>query len=322
VGSGTALHCQCLTGFDGSGTSCVDRNECTTNNGGCGNAVYNTCTNRRGMVAACSIGGSFGAVQRGAAPTLASTVAQGPYTVMSYTSGFADSPAYGAATVYYPTPFEATPFAAIAGVTGFVSTQASIAEWCTWLASHGFIVINVDTNSTSDQPTVRADALYGAIETLRLENTRSDGPLLGHVRTTHMGIFGWSMGGGGAIEAADEHPDLKAVMCLSPWTGSTLRPTNRVPALVLGASAASDTLAADMPELLYNSFPSTTPRLLFLAADGGHNLASKPSSLSWEFGRYGLAWFRVFLDGDLRYRQFLTTTPTAATAQFTSGALP
>ena len=68
-----------------------------------------------------------------------------------------------------------------------------MAAWSNWLASHGFIVINIDTNSTSDQPAVRATALYGALETLRQENTRSGSPLQGHVRTTHMGVLGWSI---------------------------------------------------------------------------------------------------------------------------------
>lgn len=317
VGTGSTLRCQCLSGFDGNGMTCVDRNECTTNNGGCGNPVYNTCTNRRGMAATCSVGGSFGAVQRGPAPTLASTAVQGPYTVMSYTSGFADSPEYGAATIYYPTPFEATPFAALSAVGGFTTTQSVMAAWSNWLASHGFIVINIDTNSTSDQPAVRATALYGALETLRQENTRSGSPLQGHVRTTHMGVLGWSMGGGGALLAASDHANLKAVVSLSPWGGAAT--TNVVPTLILGASA--DALAMEMPAALYDALPATTPRLLFIATGGSHNLANTPSSLSGEVGRFGVAWMRVFLDGDLRYQQFLTT-PQAGTSRFNSAALP
>jgi hypothetical protein len=62
-----------------------------------------------------------------------------------------------------------------------------------------------------------------------------------------------------------------------------------------------------MGAALYGSFPTSTPRLLFIASGGSSSLAAEPSSLSWEFGRFGLAWLRVFLDGDLRYRQFLNT---------------
>jgi pimeloyl-ACP methyl ester carboxylesterase len=317
VGTGSALRCQCLSGFDGNGMTCVDRNECTTNNGGCGNPVYNTCTNRRGAAATCSVGGSFGAVQRGPAPTIASTGSTGSYTVMSYTMGFADSPDYGAATIYYPTPFEATPFAALSAVGGFTTTQSVMVPWATWLASHGFIVINIDTNTTSDQPAQRATALYGALETLRQENTRSGSPLLGHVRTTHMGVIGWSMGGGGAMLAASEHSNLKAVVALSPWGGTAA--TNSVPALILGASA--DALSMDMPAGLYDALPAATPRLLFIASGGSTSTANTPSGLSGDIGRFGVAWFRVFLDGDMRYRQLLTT-PQAATSRFNSAALP
>jgi hypothetical protein len=321
VGSGNTLRCQCLSGYTGSGTSCTDINECTTNNGGCGNPVYNTCTNRLGAAATCAIGGTFGAVQRGPVPSASSSAMQGPYTVQSYSEGFADSPDHAGATIYYPTPFEATPFAAVAGITGFAAAQSAIADWGPGLASHGFITILVDPNTTSAQPAQRAIALLAGLETLRAENTRSGSPLQGHVRTTHMGVFGWSMGGGGALRAAVSSSQLKAVIGLGTWDDPPMQPGLSVPVLLLGADPAMDTIAGTRPGSLYDSFPLSTPRLLFLSSQGNTSLTATPKNLNGEIGRYAVAWLRVFLDGDLRYRQFLNG-PEAPVFRFASGALP
>jgi hypothetical protein len=61
---------------------------------------------------------------------------------------------------------------------------------------------------------------------------------------------------------------LKAVIALGPWDDPPMQAALSVPALVLGADPAMDTTAGTRPGSLYDSFPATTPRLLFLSSQG------------------------------------------------------
>jgi len=46
--------CNCNPGFTGDGNTCIDDNECLTNNGGCGSTAAWTCVNNRGAARTCN----------------------------------------------------------------------------------------------------------------------------------------------------------------------------------------------------------------------------------------------------------------------------
>ena len=46
--------CECSTGYELDNKQCADINECATDNGGCGDIKYNTCTNNPGAAATCT----------------------------------------------------------------------------------------------------------------------------------------------------------------------------------------------------------------------------------------------------------------------------
>ena len=70
--------------------------------------------------------------------------------------------------------------------------------------------------------------------------------------------------------------------------------------------ATLDALAAGMSNGFYRGTPDSTPKMLFEVSGGSHNVANAPQNHAGVIGEYGLSWWKTFLEGDERYRQFLT----------------
>jgi len=174
-------------------------------------------------------------------------------------------------------------------------------------------VITIGTNTPTDTPDVRAGALMDALESCNAENDRSGSPLMGKLDTTFNGVAGWSMGGGGTLIAAAGNPSLKAATSFAAW-GPSGGAMNQVPALMFEATA--DPLAAGMSNGYYADVPDTVPKMLFEVAGAGHDVANDPANSGGIIGLYGLSWFKVFLEGDERYRQFLTAPAPDITSTF------
>jgi hypothetical protein len=90
---------------------------------------------------------------------------------------------------------------------------------------------------------------------------------------------------------------------------------NKVPALMFEGTA--DALAAGMSDGYYGAVPESVPKMLFEVAGAGHYYANDPASEQGIVGLYGLSWMKVFLEGDMRYKQFLTAgKPSITTMKF------
>lgn len=250
---------------------------------------------------------SNSALIRGEDPTRESATREGPFDVETLGNGLRDGPEYGTQTLHVPVGAE-PPFAGVVIVPGFVSPESSIRAWGPFLASHGIVTLTIGTNSGGDPPEARALALLDAIETLEAEHTRAGSPLQGAMALDRFAVMGWSMGGGGTLIAANEHPELRAAIGLAAWSPGVRFTDNQVPTLLLAGSA--DILAGGQSQGFFTSIPDATPKMLFEVAGGSHSVANDPSSADGEIGRYGLSWLKVFLEGDERYRQFLQETPT------------
>jgi dienelactone hydrolase len=241
---------------------------------------------------------------RGETPTADSASKKGPYAVKSYTSGYRNGPGFADATVYYPDdPAAKPPFAIVSVVPGFVSPQSSTQQWGPFLASHGIVTITIGTNSTSDQPPARAEALMDSLKTLAEENTREGSPIKGKLDLTRRATMGWSMGGGGSLLAAAANPDLKAAIGMAAWNPGYNYSKITVPTLML--CATGDTLAEGQSQGFYNSIPDTTKKMLYEVRGGGHSVANNPASQMGLMGRYGLSWMKVYLENDQRYLPIL-----------------
>lgn len=245
-------------------------------------------------------------VSRGPQPTIASLSGNGAYEVRTYTD-IPDVPEFGDATVYYPadTP---TPIGGVAISPGWTELQRHIEWWGPRLASHGYAVLILDTNDRrQDQPEERAEALIAAVRILRGENDRAGSPLRGRIDVGKMAIMGHSMGGGGTLIAANEYPDeIQAAIPFTPWQPDGDFSQITVPTLVMAGSADRVAEVADHAWPHFLSIPESTTKV-FMEIDGGsHYIGDTTRGDDLEtIGRYGIAWLKLYLDGDERYRGFI-----------------
>lgn len=246
---------------------------------------------------------------RGADPTRESATAPGPFGVTTLTTGLRDGPEYGSQTLHVPEGVE-PPLAAVAIVPGFNTPESSIAAWGPFLASHGIVTLTIGTNALGDSAQARARAVLDALETIKAENVRAGSPLEGNLALDHLGIMGWSLGGGGVLIASESTPSLRAAITMAAFAPGGQFPDNQVPTLLLAGSA--DPNAGGQSQGIFASFPETTPAMLFEVADGPHEVGNDPANADGAIGLYGLSWLEVFLVGDERYRPLLEAVPSAA----------
>jgi dienelactone hydrolase len=249
-------------------------------------------------------GGAAGA--RGPDPTEQTASTKGPYQVMRYSSGLADSPAYAGYDVDYPTNAP-TPLAGVAAIPGFIEARSGIGDWGPFLASHGFVVITVDPNTGFDGPPTRADALWAAVESLKAENTRAGSPLLGKVDTSRFAVMGHSMGGGGTLDTARIHgAELRADVPLAPWHNAPAFTTITVPTMIMAGQDDAIAPIDQHASPFYESIPATTRKTYVEFAGGDHFVANSPVTNA-SVALLGLSWLKVHLEGDQRYSQFIKT---------------
>lgn len=230
------------------------------------------------------------------------TLTSGLCHAISHTQDFA------AATIYYPTDAE-PPFAMIVFCPGFLGDQSSNQKWAPFMASHGIVFMNIDTNARGDDVAKRQAAERDALTSLLEENTREQSPLKGKLDPDRVSIMGWSMGGGGAWLNAQEDPTIKAIITLAGHNltagGPSIASGITVPTLMLAGTADDPILGGGMSQPVYEVIPETTPKMLYEVAGANHFDFNDPAYLEGAPARYALSWEKVYLEGDMRYYKFL-----------------
>jgi predicted dienelactone hydrolase len=238
--------------------------------------------------------------ERGPAPTNASIEATtGPFAITQTTATGVTG--FRAGTIYYPTVTTAGTFGAIAISPGYTGTQASVSWLGPRIASQGFVVITIDTDSPYDQPDSRGTQLLAALDYLTQRSTVSS-----RIDATRLGVMGHSMGGGGSLRAASNRPALQAAIPLTGWHTDKTWSEVTVPTLVVGAD--NDTVApvAQHSEPFYTSLPSTLDKAYLELKNASH---SAPTSANTTVAKYSISWLKRFIDNDTRYDQFLCPAP-------------
>ena len=233
----------------------------------------------------------------------------GPFTIGSTSVSDFAAPGFGGGTIYYPTATGT--YALLAISPGFTATQSSIAWLGRRIASHGFVVITIDTNSIYDQPSSRATQLMAALSYVA---NSSSSTVRSRVDASRRGVAGHSMGGGGTLIASRDNPSLKAGVPLTPWSSTKNFSSVSVPQLIVGAENDSVASVSSHSIPFYTSLSSSLDKAYAELNNASH---FAPNSTNTPIGRYSVAWVKRFLDNDVRYSPFLCGSPHQAYATST-----
>ena len=261
-----------------------------------------------GLVAGAVTGGAPGAgaqtnpYERGPAPTVQSIEAsRGSYATSQTTVSSLSASGFGGGTIYYPTTTADGTFGAVAISPGFTAGQSSIAWLGPRIASQGFVVITIDTNSRFDQPASRGSQLLAALDYLTQRSsvrTRIDPP-------------GWRWPATPWVAAARSRRRPTAPRCRPPSRSSRGTPTSRgprsaTPTLIIGAQ--NDTVASvtSHSEPFYNSIPASAEKA-YMELRGASHFVSNSSNTPT--ARQMIAWLKRYVDNDTRYEQFICPPP-------------
>ncbi len=254
-------------------------------------------------------GGGTNPYQKGPAPTVSSVEAStGPFTYTTTNVSSWSANGYGGGTIYHPTNVTG-PFAAIAISPGYTGTQSTMSWYGPRLASNGFVVITIDTNSIYDQPPSRATQLMAALEQLKTFSNTSSHPLYRKVDPNRLGVMGHSMGGGGTLIAADNNPSLKAAIPLAPWNTSTNFSGVSVPTLIVACESDSVAPVSSHASPFYNNIPGAVKKAFLEIDNGDHFCVMTGQANEPILGKYTVSWMKRFMDNDTRYSQFLCGAP-------------
>lgn len=246
--------------------------------------------------------------ERGPNPTTASLDAsRGPFATAQQSVSSLSVSGFGGGVIYYPTTTSEGTFGAVAISPGYTAAWSSISWLGPRIASHGFVVIGIETNTRFDQPGQRGDQLLAALDYLTQRSS-----VRSRIDASRLAVAGHSMGGGGTLEAARTRPSLQAAVPLAPWNLTKSWAGLRVPTLIVGGE--SDTVApvSSHSEPFYNSIPSATEKGYLELNNASHFFPQTVNTLT---GRLSVAWLKRFVDDDTRYDQFLCPGPTGSSVQ-------
>jgi len=230
------------------------------------------------------------------------TSKNGPYKTATFT--------ISTGTVYYPTDAE-PPLAAVSICPGFLNTGPEMAPWGPFYASWGIVCV-VTSTLGGDLPNVRGQKLVAAIDDLKKQVMMSGNPLSGKL-SDRFGTSGYSMGGGGTTFASESAPTMKSSVGLAAWGPDG--PTVKTPTLFICSDA--DTVASCTgSNSSYAAIPAGVPKMILDIPNETHfNWFSPTDAGMGESGAYALAFQKVYLENDERWKPMLQKMPTSGTTK-------
>jgi predicted dienelactone hydrolase len=240
--------------------------------------------------------------ERGPAPTEAGITAEkGPFAIEKIDVPAGSGTGFNKGTIYAPTDLSQGTFGAIAVSPGFVSPQAWIDWYGPRLATQGFVVMTLETNSLLDVPAARGEQLLAALDYMTGKSKVKD-----RIDASRLAVMGHSMGGGGTLEAANKRPALQAAVPLAPWNPNYDWKNVKVPTMIMGADNDFIAPADSMAESYYDNLTTVPEKAYLELKNAGHMTFNSPNTT---IAKYTIAWMKRFVDDDTRYEQFLCPEP-------------
>ena len=232
------------------------------------------------------------------------------YPLSQYTIPATDGSGFGDATLYAPQDTGKKTLGAIVVAPGLKGDQSDLGWLAKDLAGEGFIVLDMDTLGGYDLPQQRSYEMLAAAEYLATAS-----PVKDQVNPADIGVVGYSLAGGGALNAAVEQHGLKAAVALMPYdfpagttdpyhpTQSPSYPTITTPTLIVTGQADQTAPASFMGKPAYESIPASTPKQ-YLELRGADHLAFRNK----EDGTVRDAvtnFLKTYLDGKSAYAKYV-----------------
>lgn len=236
----------------------------------------------------------------------------GPYGYDSYTMPYFSTP--GGATVYYPRNAQ-PPYSLLVFTPPYTGTQSWYRDWGPFFASHGIVMVTMDSRTTLDSVDSRANQQQDVLDAMKDENTRYGSPLRGKLDTSRFGATGWSMGGGATWISSAEYGGLKTAMSfaghnLSAIDSDSSGRNTRIPTILFNGSQDLTYLGGlGQSDGVYRNIPYGVPKLFYEASNVGHFAWGGPTDANRYVGELALAFQKTYLDGDTRWAQFLDRPP-------------
>ena len=258
-----------------------------------------------GTLGAAPVAAADNPYERGPAPTTSSIeAARGPFATSTKAISALASRGFGSGTIYYPTSTSSGTFGVVAISPGYTASESTIAWLGPRIASQGFVVVTIETDSRYDQPASRGDQLLAA-----LDHAVADSTVGPRIDRTRQAVVGHSMGGGGTLEAAKDRPSLEAAVPLTGWNTDKTWPEVQAATLVVGAENDSVASVSSHSIPFYDSL-SNAERRSYLELRGASHFA--PNSSNTTIAKYTISWLKRYVDDDTRYEQFLVPGPSTS----------
>jgi hypothetical protein len=114
--------------------------------------------------------------------------------------------------------------------------------------------------------------------------------------------MGYSMGGGGAMEATSRNTSIKASIPLAPWHTTKTFSNVETPTMVIGAQNDSTAPVATHARPLYEGLPADLDKAYYEFRGAPHGI---PTSYNRTIAELSVSWMKRFVDADYRYDSVL-----------------